>query len=302
MVSAVAPVFALILLGFGLRRLGFPGDDFWPHCERLVYFLLFPALLVTRLAVVPLQAEPLADLALALVLPTLAVSAGLLLLRPLAGLSAAGFTSVFQGGIRFNTYIALALGAALDPARGLELTALAAAMLIPLVNLLCVSVLVLFGRDSRAGWPGLLLRGLARNPLILACLAGLAINALGLALPAVAMDTAGLLGQTALPLGLLAVGAGLTLGASRAQLTALVLSGTAKLLVLPLLAWSLCLWSGAAPEITRIAVMFAALPTASSAYILARQMGGDHQSMAAIITVQTLLAMLSLPWLVALAG
>ncbi len=212
MISAVAPVFALILLGFGLRRLGFPGDDFWPHCERLVYYLLFPALLVTRLAVVPLQAEPLADLALALVLPTLAVSAGLLLLRPLAGLSAAGFTSVFQGGIRFNTYIALALGAALDPARGLELTALAAAMLIPLVNLLCVSVLVLFGRDSRAGWPGLLLRGLARNPLILACLAGLAINALGLALPAVATDTAGLLGQTALPLGLLAVGAGLTLG------------------------------------------------------------------------------------------
>ena len=302
MISAVAPVFALILLGFGLRRLGFPGDDFWPHCERLVYYLLFPALLVTRLAVVPLQAEPLADLALALVLPTLAVSAGLLLLRPLAGLSAAGFTSVFQGGIRFNTYIALALGAALDPARGLELTALAAAMLIPLVNLLCVSVLVLFGRDSRAGWPGLLLRGLARNPLILACLAGLAINALGLALPAVATDTASLLGQTALPLGLLAVGAGLTLGACRAQLTALILSGTAKLLVLPLLAWGLCLWGGATPEITRIAVMFAALPTASSAYILARQMGGDHQSMAAIITLQTLLAMLSLPWLVALAG
>ena len=124
MIGAVAPVFALILLGFGLRRLGFPGDDFWPHCERLVYYLLFPALLVTRLAVVPLQAEPLADLALALVLPTLGVSAGLLLLRPLTGLSAAGFTSVFQGGIRFNTYIALALGAALDPGRGLELTAL----------------------------------------------------------------------------------------------------------------------------------------------------------------------------------
>jgi predicted permease len=146
------------------------------------------------------------------------------------------------------------------------------------------------------------LRGLSRNPLILACLAGLAINALGLALPTVAMDTAGLLGQTALPLGLLAVGAGLTLGASRAQLTALVLSSTAKLLVLPLSAWGLCLWSQATPEITRIAVMFAALPTASSAYILARQMGGDHQTMAAIITLQTLLAMLSLPWLVALAG
>jgi predicted permease len=302
MIAAVAPVFALILLGFGLRRLGFPGDDFWPHCERLVYYLLFPALLVTRLAVVPLQAEPLADLALALVLPTLAVSAGLLLLRPLTGLSAAGFTSVFQGGIRFNTYIALALGAALDPARGLELTALAAAMLIPLVNLLCVSVLVLFGSDGRAGWPGLLLQGLARNPLILACLLGLAINALDLTLPAVVADTAGLLGQTALPLGLLAVGAGLTLGTSRAQLTALVLSGTAKLLVLPLLAWGFCLWSGAAPEITRIAVMFAALPTASSAYILARQMGGDHQSMAAIITLQTLLAMFSLPWLLALAA
>lgn len=301
MIGAVAPVFALILLGFGLRRLGFPGDDFWPHCERLVYYLLFPALLVTRLAVVPLEAEPLTELALALVLPTLAVSAGQLLLRPLVALPAASFTSVFQGSIRFNTYIALALGAALDPGRGLALTALAAAMLIPLVNLLCVSVLVLSGTDRQSGWSGMPARSLIRNPLILACLTGVSINLSGLALPQVVADTAGLLGKTALPLGLLAVGAGLALRVSLEQVKALALSGVAKLLVLPLLAWGICGWFQASREVTLIAVMFAALPTASSAYILARQMGGDHQTMAAIITLQTLFAMFSLPWLVALA-
>jgi predicted permease len=123
-----------------------------------------------------------------------------------------------------------------------------------------------------------------------------------LTLPKVVMDTAGLLGQTALPLGLLAVGAGLALKVGAEQAKALVLSGSAKLLLLPLMAWGLCGWVQAAPEVTRIAVMFAALPTASSAYILAREMGGDHQSMAAIITLQTLLSMLSLPWLVGLAG
>jgi len=302
MIRVVAPVFSLVVLGFVLRRLRFPGDEFWSHSERLVYFLLFPALLVTRLSVVPLSGELLAALALALVLPTLVVSAGLLLLLLLAPFPGATFTSVFQGAIRFNTYVALAVGAALDPQRGLELTAIAAAFMIPLVNLLCVSLLVLLGDRQHARWGVLLARGLASNPLILACLAGLAINASGLALPGFALDTAQLLGQTALPLGLLAVGAGLVLRLSSGQLGAIALSSSAKLLVLPLLAWLTCRWLETPPGPARIAIMFAALPTASSAYILARQMGGDHQTMAAIITVQTLVAMLTLPWMLGLAG
>lgn len=302
MVRVVAPVFSLVLLGFVLRRLRLPGDEFWPYCERLVYFLLFPALLVTRLSVVPLTGELIAALALALVIPTLVVSAGLLLLLPLSDFPGHTFSSVFQGAIRFNTYVALAVGAALEPQRGLELTAIAAAFMIPLVNLLCVSVLVLLGERRRPDWWLQLARGLSTNPLILACLAGLALNASGWQLPGFLADTAQLLGQTALPLGLLAVGAGLVLRLSYGQLGAIALSSAAKLVVLPLLAWLVCRWLETPPGPARIAVMFAALPTASSAYILARQMGGDHQTMAAIITVQTLVAMLTLPWLLGLAG
>jgi len=301
MIRVVAPVFALVLLGFLLRRIRFPGDEFWPYCERLVYFLLFPALLVTRLSVVPLTGGLVADLALALVLPTLLVCAGLLLVQWLAKFPAGTFSSVFQGAIRFNTYVALAVGAALDPQRGLELTAIAAAFMIPLVNLLCVSLLVLLGDRQRSDWGLLLARGLAKNPLILACLAGLGINLSGLALPGFVVDTARLLGQTALPLGLLAVGAGLALRLSSSQLGAIALSSSAKLLLLPLLAWVTCRWLETPPGPAGIAVMFAALPTASSAYILARQMGGDHQTMAGIISVQTLLAMLTLPWMLGLA-
>jgi predicted permease len=251
---------------------------------------------------VPISGELVGALALALVLPTLVVSAGLLLLLLPAPFPGATFTSVFQGAIRFKTYVALAVGAALDPQRGLELTAIAAAFMIPLVNLLCVSVLVLLGDRQRARWGLLLARGLATNPLILACLAGMTINASDVTLPGFALDTARLLGQTALPLGLLAVGAGLVLRLSFGQLGAIVLSSSAKLLVLPLLAWLTCRWLETPPGPARIAVMFAALPTASSAYILSRQMGGDHQTMAAIITVQTLVAMLTLPWVLGLAG
>jgi len=302
MVRVVAPVFSLVLLGFLLRRVRRPGDEFWPYCERLVYFVLFPALLLTRLSVVPLTGELIAALALALVVPTLLVSAGMVLLLPLLGLPAPTSTSVFQGAIRFNTYVALAVGAALDPHRGLELTAIAAAFMIPLVNLLCVSVLVLFGDRRRPDWWLQLGRGLATNPLILACLAGLSINASGWQLPGFLEDTARLLGQTALPLGLLAVGAGLVLRLSYGQLGAIALSSSAKLLMLPLLAWLFCRWLETPPGPARIAVMFAALPTASSAYILARQMGGDHQTMAAIITVQTLVGMLTLPWVLGLSA
>nr|CAA6800090.1 MAG: Unknown protein [uncultured Thiotrichaceae bacterium] len=106
----------------------------------------------------------------------------------------------------------------------------------------------------------------------------------------------------ALPIGLLAVGAGLQLQALRDAGATFAWSSAVKLVILPLLSWFLAGALGLDHSAQQMLTLFAALPTAASAYILARQLGGNAELMAGIITGQTLLAMLSLPLVIVLTG
>lgn len=290
--GALGPIFALILLGLGLRQFGFPGDGFWPAAERLTYFILFPALLVHRLAL-----SRLGDYA---VLPVTGVIVALLLtmtalvyaLRPWLTLDGPAFTSVYQGAIRFNTYVGLAVVLAVFHTEGGTMAALVMAIMIPLINVLCVLTLSTHANGS-ATVSGVL-GGLMTNPLILGCLVGIGLNLSGIGLPWGSAAVLEILARAALPIGLLAVGAGLRLeGLARPGL--LVAVSGLKLLALPALAALLCQLFQPGTLETAILITFAALPGASTAYILARQMGGDAPLIAAIITVETALAMITLP-------
>lgn len=292
-IIALWPVFALLLLGFLARRSGFPGEGFWQPAEKATYYVLFPALLVERLASALLAGADSIRL-VALVVVVLVVAAVLCCVcKPLLRLTAPAFTSFFQGSVRFNTYVALAVTAALHGSEGIVLAAVITAVMIPLLNLF--SVLAFALTSEQAFSPRQLLITLAGNPLILACLLGIALSLSGVVLPLGMSSVLELLGRMALPLGLLAVGAGLNLRALRGGGRALVAASLIKLLLLPLLAFALAgLWQ-LDPLTTSVVVIFAAVPTATSAYILARQMGGDAELMAGIITAQTLISMLTLP-------
>jgi predicted permease len=290
--GALGPVFALILLGLGLRRFGFPGDGFWPAAERLTYFILFPALLVQRLAVARLSdyaVGPVVAVAVAMLLGMTALVYGL---RPWLKVDGPAFTSVYQGVIRFNTYVGLAVALAVFHAEGGTVAALVMAIMIPLINVLCVLVLNAHagGSVTVAG----VARGLITNPLILACLTGIGLNLSGIGLPWGSAAVLEILARAALPLGLLAVGAGLRLEGLRRPGLLAAASGL-KLLALPALTAGLC-WAAQPGRLeTAVLVTFAALPGASTAYILARQLGGDAPLIAAIVTVETAAALVTLP-------
>ena len=298
--AAIVPVALLIALGAGLRRVPGLGDAFWAGAERLCYLVLLPALLAVGLATADLSAVPVAAMAGAIVASLLATGAALVALRPALAIDGPAFTSVFQGGVRFNNYIALAVAVGLHGPPGVSLAALATAAIVPTVNVMSVLVFARFGtaRPTVAGT----LRMLATNPLILACAAGGAIQALGLHLPGVVVVAGRSLGQASLPVGLLCVGAAFQPAALWARPGAAAVSSAAKFVALPFCVWLACRGLGVGGTAAEVALLFAAMPTASSSYILARQLGGDAPLMAGITTAQTALAALTIPLTLALGA
>ena len=289
------PDFLLIVGGALLKRVNGFGAPFWSGVERLVYFVLFPALLFRSLAHAPLtpgEAGRFVAVGLAFTLAGMVLSA---LARPLFGLQQTTFAACFQCGFRFNTYIALAAASRIAGDGGLALISLLVGVLVPVVNLAAVGMLA-------RGHHGHIALALARNPLVIACVAGFGWQLAGWPLPGVAAHILELLSGAALPLGLLAVGAGLTFTRGTLPLPALLWWNGVKLVALPGIAYALAQFAGLSPLERQIAVLLAAVPTAPSAYILAMQMGGRGAPVAMLISSGTLLAAVTLPVWIALVG
>ncbi|MCW8861911.1 MAG: AEC family transporter, partial [Rhodospirillales bacterium] len=175
-VGALAPVFLLILTGYAIRRKGLLPDAFWSPAESLTYHVFFPALLVANIAKADLAGLSVAPMAGALICGVLIVTGFALWSKPLLRADNTVFTSFFQGTIRPNTYVGIAAAAALFGEAGLALTAIAIVFVVPLVNILSVTMLIRYrtkteGEVERSG-RALIVRELTRNPIVLACLLG----------------------------------------------------------------------------------------------------------------------------------
>lgn len=300
MLLALLPVTVLIAFGLVLRRLpGFGSEEFWSGAERLAYYCLLPVLLFTSVAEVDVAHVPLARLAAALVIPTVFVSIGMAAARRVIARDLPGFTSVLQGGIRFNTYIALSLAASLFGSEGTAVAAIVAAILVPTVNI----VSSLGFEFLRTGPNSLvaLLRGIITNPLVLGCLAGAAANLTGVGLPTLAAAVLDPLAAASLPIGLLCVGAGLRPFSLGEQARAIIASTVIKLLVLPGLSLLSLLVFDVPAVPALVGMIFQSIATASSGYVMARQLGGDARLMAALIAGQTVVMLLTLPFVMLIA-
>ncbi len=300
--EALLPVFLLIALGYGLRRVGFPGDGFWPSLDKIAYFILLPALIVSTLAGASLGGyEPL-PLVAALCSATLCMAALLLALRRLLPGDGPAFTSVFQGSLRFNTYVGVAAAFLLFGPSGAALFAVAIAAQTPLLNLLSVLILVRYAGAGQTG-AGRQLKLLLQNPMILACALGILLNVAGIGLPRGVGPTVEALGRASVALGLMAAGAGLDLAAARAALPLVGAACALKLVGFPLVMAATTWAFGIEGLALQVAILWATMPAPPSAYVLARLMGGDAPLAAAIVTATTLAASVTVaPLLVLLGG
>ena len=294
--DALIPVLALIMAGFLIQRTNVLPPTFWPSAEKLTYFLLMPATLIHSMAGKQIGSLPWVRILLTVEGAVLA-SAALLMLWWLTHRHMGGpaFTSLFQGGVRFNTFVVLALAENLFGKDGLFLAAMGAGFMIILINVLCVSAFSIAVSNGTKLSVKRLLIDLLRNPLIIGCVIGVGVNISGFKLPLAIDGILALGGKAAFPVGLMAVGAAYRAENLMLHWHPLLVTSSVQFICKPLIAWSLATYLGLTGTALSVAVLLFSVPTAPSAYILSRQMGGDHDSMAAIITVQTCVSFITLP-------
>lgn len=297
--STIFPVILTIVLGGILKRRQFVSDTFWQGAERIGYYLLLPALFFYSLATTNLRDVPIPEMAAVLLSSTFITAIGLYTCRHLVSSDGPAFTSVFQGGVRFNNFIGVTIAASLYGDAGIAIAAVANAVIVPTVNILCV---LIFAKCAHKGSsPKTVLKAIVTNPLLVSCVLGVAVHLSGLSLPTMLTDTLKSLGLAASPIGLLCVGAALSFQAFRSHLKSISFSAFFKFLIMPGVTYLACRALGFSGPAASVALVFQALPTASSSYVMAKQLGGDAPLMANIVAAQTLLSGLILPIVIIVA-
>ena len=293
--AGVGPVFALIALGWGLKASGFIPEATWVPIERITYVVFYPGFLVPTIWTAQFAGLAAAPLGAASIAAVTLIGGGALLLRPLLRLSGPAFTSVFQGLVRWNSFVFLPVVVAVFGQEGLARGAVVIGALIPVINIMCVLVLARWGEGQGGDWR-MAVKALGQNPILWSCGVGLLLNALRV--PSFGVQQAlELLGDGALPLGLLVAGAGLNFAAVAARPVTLAAVSAMKLLVLPVLMWGLCRAFGGDALAQGVALACGSAPGAAASYVLARQMGGDAPLMAAIVAVTTVFSVITIPLL-----
>ncbi|POF29018.1 AEC family transporter [Roseibium marinum] len=296
--AALIPVILVIASGYLIARTGLITGEQWRGIEKLAYYVLFPAVLFRIIAQADFNSFPTLNMGLSLVASITLMAVLLLAARPaierIWGIAPERFTSIFQGTLRWNGMIALAIADNVAGEAGLAMLAVAMVFMIPPLNVASILVLSHYAGTTTPS-VARILKDLYTNPFMLSIGAGLVFNLGGISLPFVVDDTLEIFSRAALPIGIICVGAGLDLGSLRRPGPALTMGTFLRPLLMPLLAFGFASLFGVSGDALVVVVIASSVPCASNAYLLARQMGGDAKLMGEIITLQTLAATVTIP-------
>ncbi|MGR3984822.1 MAG: AEC family transporter [Gammaproteobacteria bacterium] len=300
--QAIAPIVLCLALGKLLTRTPvFRGVD-WASLEKVMFWVFLPALIFSAIVSGDFALGASLKLAAVFVIAQTATALAAVLHARIARLPAAAMTSLFQNAVRWNNIIAIALATTLYGNAGLALVAIALAVMVPIANVSCIVVMeYALPRDTAASaWSKL--AAVVKNPLIVACIAGVGVKAGGVPLPQVLTGALDILAAATLGAGLLVVGAGISAGAIRRARLHIALATALKIIAMPLFTLALTIAFGIDGLARVIAVLCAAMPTAMQGYIVARNMGGDAELMSSLIATGHLAAAITIPlmlWLTA---
>ncbi len=295
-VNALVPVLALLLIGALLKRWRLTDSGFLKTSDRLIYYVFFPMMLFWKIGGAPLALDSAWRFLLASVLAITTIFAASLLyirLRPVPNFQAGSFS---QGCYRFNTYIGMAVVLNALGESGAQLYGILVGLLIPLINVMAVSVLIWHGEDQQIRRNRLLftLRHLVSNPLILGCLVGLLYSRLVGFFPTSIDNTLKLMSQVTLPMALFSIGGSLSFASLRHNFGHALAAAAIKLALLPLTGL-LFLWLfGVTGLAWQVCMIFFTLPASTAIYILSSQLRSDLDLASAVIVCSTLCSFASM--------
>ncbi|ESQ78790.1 AEC family transporter [Asticcacaulis sp. YBE204] len=297
-INGILPVFLLIALGYILKVSGFLAPSVWGPIERIAVYVFYPGFLIPAIWHADLSGLSAGPISLAVTVSFFISAAIGFGLKPILHLSGPTYTSVFQGLMRFNSFVFLPIATAIFGPDAVSLAAVAMSALIPLSNMASILVLARWGepeggtndRSVRA-----LLARLFTNPIFLSCLIGLALNFLKVNPVAFIEKDLKMLGDAAIPTGLILAGAGLNFTYIRSKPYLVTAVSMFKIAVVPLISWGLCRLFGGDHLAQGVALCCGAAPCAAVAYVQARHMGGDAPLMAGIVALTTTLSLITLP-------
>ena len=299
----ISPVFLLIILGNFLRRIKVPDVSFWEINDKLCYWVLIPALLFHYIIQISLSTEMLYSYSVIIYAGFFIAIMTVVVLGKLLKYSPERWTSILQGAVRQNAFIALAITGSLFGDEGLKIASIFMLIYVPSINIIIVTIMVInFGESKQNSSNNefkTVFVELSKNPFILAMIIGLMFSLIPQEKLKVIIDTSGLLGSAALPIMLLTIGAKIKVRDLALTITPITISNFLKLIALPMIAFFVANFLGLSETEVIVAVIFAAVPTAVSSHTLARQFGADDQLMTSIITTQVILSFLTIPILLA---
>jgi len=283
------PVFAMVFIGLGLRRVGWIDDAFVHTASALVFKATLPTLVFLSIIKADLDTSLNFRLLIFYFVATLGsftlawVWARWRVAREDRGV-------YVQGAFRGNCgIVGLALAANLYGEFGLSAGGILLGVVILSYNALSVIVLAAYQPGQSPEWHRIG-RDILRNPLILAVFAAIPVAWLNLELPDWIMTSGDYFASLTLPLALLCIGATVSFSALRSDSSTALSSSIMKMLVLPALctcaAWAVG-FSG--PELGLLFLFFAS-PTAAASFVMAKALGGNDRLAANIIAITTLMA------------
>ena len=301
---SISPVFILIVLGNLLRRNGIPSDSFWGLNDKLVYWILMPSLLFNQLSQTNFAPNIFTNYAMVILSGFSVVILLSIFICKLSGYTAEVSSSIMQGAARHNGFIALAIVGSLFGAEAIILGVIIMAILIPVANIVIVTIMVTQLQDKKnhksKSLPTDIFVDLVKNPILISVLIGLVFSLMEMRNIPIIYETTSLLGSAALPIMLLSVGANIKLGQLKVKIIPAIISIILKLAIFPLIVYLVASYLKLSQLEMIVAVIFASVPTAVSSFALASQLGGETKLMARIISIQVALSFITIPLILVL--
>lgn len=297
--NTILPIFIVVLLGWILMRIGFLQEDLLGPANKLVFYVAIPAMVFNALAKASFKANFDGGILLITVISALigyAISWMFALLHRLENWQIGSYVqSAFHGNLG---YVGLAVSFYYLGEPGFVKASILAGFMFLFQNLLSVFALTYNDQNRNICNAKSLIQNILLNPVIISAMGGIGFSLSGVTLPIILVRSLEIISDFALPLALLIIGASINLSKVKKYFKWGTTASLIKLVIIPAIGFMGFLFAGFTADQFLPALILLATPSATTSYVMSKEMNGDPNLAVIIISMTTLLSAITISiWL-----